>query len=343
VIPRDVKDWLREELFDQVPMAVAVIDRDFRIVEANYAFGEAYGDWEGRNCWEVYKGRTEQCASCNAKRTFGDGAVRVREEEGVPKNGDPSYYLCHVVPVIQPGGAIPYVIEMSTDITKTKTLEREKLEVERLAAVGQTVAGLAHGIKNIIMGLEGGMYVVNSGIRKGDAQRAVRGWRMLEEDIARISTFVKDFLSFARGRTPTVAFAGPNEIAREVILLFRDRAAAEGVTLIADFQEVDACLMSDGDDHKVVVKTREERGTIVYEVTDNGVGMEYEIKKKVFTSFFSTKASGQGTGLGLLTTRKIIQEHGGSVSFDSTEGEGSTFKLELPRGRLPVPASGEEE
>jgi signal transduction histidine kinase len=70
--------------------------------------------------------------------------------------------------------------------------------------------------------------------------------------------------------------------------------------------------------------------------------MDAEIKKKVFTSFFSTKASGRGTGLGLLTTKKIVQEHGGRVSFDSTEGEGSTFRLEFPRARLPgLTADGE--
>jgi signal transduction histidine kinase len=59
----------------------------------------------------------------------------------------------------------------------------------------------------------------------------------------------------------------------------------------------------------------------------------------VFTNFFSTKESGKGTGLGLLTTRKIVQEHGGKVSFESSEGKGSTFRLEFPRSRLPQPAN----
>ena len=73
----------------------------------------------------------------------------------------------------------------------------------------------------------------------------------------------------------------------------------------------------------------------MFEVSDNGAGMDYEVKKRVFTKFFSTKGSDRGTGLGLLTTRKIVQEHGGKVSFESTEGEGSTFRLEFPRCRLP--------
>ena len=76
---------------------------------------------------------------------------------------------------------------------------------------------------------------------------------------------------------------------------------------------------------------------LVFEVADNGVGMDYEVKKRIFTNFFSTKGSDRGTGLGLLTTRKIVQEHGGRVSFESSEGEGSVFRLEFPRDRLPRP------
>jgi nitrogen-specific signal transduction histidine kinase len=76
-------------------------------------------------------------------------------------------------------GAIPFVVEMSTDVTHRKLLEQEKLEAEHLAAVGQTVAGLAHGIKNVLMGLDGGMYIARSGIERGDTRRLLDGWQML--------------------------------------------------------------------------------------------------------------------------------------------------------------------
>ncbi|NIP92194.1 MAG: hypothetical protein GWO24_01460, partial [Akkermansiaceae bacterium] len=72
------------------------------------------------------------------------------------------------------------------------------------------MAGLAHGIKNLIMGLEGGMYVVNSGLRSGNEERLLQGWKMLEEDIGRISSFVKEFLEFAKGRQPRVQMIQPN-------------------------------------------------------------------------------------------------------------------------------------
>ena len=248
----------------------------------------------------------------------------------------------------------------------TARLEGQRDEAERLAAVGQTVAGLAHGIKNVLMGLEGGMYVFESGMQKGDDERMLSGWQMLQENITRISSFVKEFLEFARGRTPEVQLVDPNRVAQKVIDLFKDKAALAGIELVADFQEgvayalideqgihtclanlvsnaLDACSISDKPNRHVTVRTREEDGLLLFEVADDGTGMDYEIKKNVFTSFFTTKGSDKGTGLGLLTTRKIVQEHGGRVSFQSAEGVGSVFRLEFPRDRLPQPSTEERE
>ena len=70
---------------------------------------------------------------------------------------------------------------------------------------------------------------------------------------------------------------------------------------------------------------------VLLEVWDNGCGMDREVRERVFSRFFSTKG-GQGTGLGLLLTRKIVQEHGGEISFESREGQGTTFRVLLPRG-----------
>jgi signal transduction histidine kinase len=253
------------------------------------------------------------------------------------------------------GGAI-----IALDLRAMKELEHEKLTAERLAAVGQTVAGLAHGIKNVLMGLEGGMYAFQSGMSKGDDARMLQGWQMLEENITRITTFVKEFLEFARGRTPTVQLVDPNEVAAKVVDLFRDKAEMAGIRLEFEPQDgvppafmdgegihtclvnlvsnaLDACETSDRPDPCVMVRTRDEGGSLILEVADTGTGIDYEIRKKVFTTFFSTKGSGKGTGLGLLTTRKIVQQHGGKVSFESTAGAGSVFRLEFPHDRLPRP------
>jgi len=365
MLSNDIRNWVRTEVFDQAPVCISVIDRDFRIVEANRAFSETFGAWMDRPCFAVYKGKRERCEDCAAIHTFADGKIRIREEKGLAHHGKPIDYLVHMVPLIRPDGNIPFVIEMSTDISEIKRLEREKLEAERLAAVGQTVAGLAHGMKNIIMGLQGGMYVVGSGIREDDSELINKGWEMLKEDIVRISAFVKEFLEFAQGREPEVALADPNEIAGKVIDLYKESAALAGIQLKADLADgidriavdreaihtclanllsnaFDACEVSDNDSRNVTLSTREESETVIFEVKDDGCGMDYEVKQKVFTNFFSTKGSDKGTGLGLLTTRKIVSEHGGTILFDSTEGLGSEFCIRLSRDRLPkLKAEGE--
>ena len=365
MLSNDIRNWVRTEVFDQAPVCISVIDGDFKIVEANHAFDETFGSWQDLQCFSVYKDREERCEHCAAARTFADGKIRIREEKGLSHHGKPIDYLVHMVPLILPNGKIPFIIEMSTDISEIKHLEQEKLVAERLAAVGQTVAGLAHGIKNIIMGLEGGMFVVSSGIRESNSELIGEGWEMLEENVARISAFVKEFLEFARGREPEVTLIDPNEIANQVINLYKDSAALAGIQLKADLADgidriavdseaihtclanlvsnaLDACEVSDNDSCNVILSTREEAGTVIFEVKDDGCGMDYDVKQKVFTNFFSTKGSDKGTGLGLLTTRKIVHEHGGTISFDSTEGLGSEFCIKLPRARLPkVKAEGE--
>ncbi len=244
------------------------------------------------------------------------------------------------------------------DIRELRQLEAEKLEAERLAAVGQTVAGLAHGVKNLITGLEGGMYMLSSGMNKGDFERAGKGIEMLDRNIVRVASFVTEFLSFSKGRKITVQLSSPTDIAHEVVDMYYKKAKELNVELIKEFSTdilpapmdsesmhecltnlvgnaIDACRMSDNKNGcRVRVRTFEKNETIVYEIVDNGCGMDYEVKQKVFTTFFTTKGLG-GTGLGLLMTKKIIQEHGGTIDLESEAEKGSTFRITLPRSRLP--------
>ncbi len=253
---------------------------------------------------------------------------------------------------------------VAQDLRELKQLEQEKVEAERLAAVGQTVAGLAHGIKNILTGLEGGMYVTSSGLKRGDEGRVRQGWEMLERNMGRISELARSLLAFSRGEALTCREISPVDVVNDVVALYRDGARQQGIQLSAVVDDgvapasmdpealhsclanlvsnaVDACLVSGSSDCHVKVRVREIHGVLVFEVVDTGCGMDYEVKKKAFTSFFTTKERG-GTGLGLLLTRKIVQQHGGSIVLETEQGEGTTFRLEFPRDRLPKPEIEEE-
>ncbi|MEW5995203.1 MAG: ATP-binding protein, partial [Candidatus Zixiibacteriota bacterium] len=265
-------------------------------------------------------------------------------------------YIVTTSPLARGEGKIAHVIEISTDITEMKKLETEMLDAERLAAVGQTVAGLAHSIKNILMGLEGGKYIVSLGLEKDDKETIAQGWEMLERNFEKTTTLVKDFLSFAKGRLPKLRMVQPNDLAREIVDLYQEVAKKSGIDLRAELDDkvreapldpdgihtcltnlvsnaIDACQMSEKTGCVVTIRTRDERGILTFEVADTGGGMDYEIKKKIFTTFFTTKG-GQGTGLGLLTTRKIVQEHGGKIHVRSRPGEGARFRMDFPHKRL---------
>jgi signal transduction histidine kinase len=114
---------------------------------------------------------------------------------------------------------------------------------------------------------------------------------------------------------------------------------AEGMhTCLANLvsNAIDACQVSEKPDCRVTLRTFADSEALGFEVLDTGCGMDYEVKKKIFTTFFTTKGEG-GTGLGLLLTRKIVQEHGGAILVDSEPGRGTRFAIRLPRARLPQP------
>jgi signal transduction histidine kinase len=232
---------------------------------------------------------------------------------------------------------------------------RKLVEAERLAAVGQTVAGLAHAIKNITAGLTGGMYVLEKGIDLENRTYLSQGWQMIKGNVQKIKGMAVDLLNYAKEREPEYQLCDPNLPAQEVYDLMLSRAAEMGVALkIALAQSLppawfdregihrvllnlvtnalDACtdISCASRTCEVLLRTSKPQGWAVeYQVTDNGCGMDEETRKKVFQIFFSTKGS-RGTGLGLMIAKKIVDEHGGLIDLSSEKDSGTVFRVRLP-------------
>jgi PAS domain S-box-containing protein len=247
------------------------------------------------------------------------------------------------------------IVAYFQDLREIKRLEKELLGAERLAAVGQTVAGMAHCVKNILHGLKGGSYLVNVGIGKDNPEKLKTGWQMVQRNIERTSDLVQDLLSYSKEREPEYALCSPNKIAAEVCELMREVAQKQNVQFVEDLSPeigevvmdgrslhralmnlisnaIDACRddPNPGKEHRISLTTALEEGCVIrFEVQDNGSGMSDEVKEKLFSSLFSTKGP-QGTGLGLLVTRKLIEENNGSIDVESQLGEGTTFSMRLP-------------
>jgi len=241
------------------------------------------------------------------------------------------------------------------DLREIKHLEQELVKSERLAAIGQTVAGLAHYIKNILGGLKGGTYIVNVGLDKKDMIKLQKGWEIIQQNISRISTLVLDLLSYSKDRKPEYKNSYPNKIAEEVCKLMEPQAQDNDIEIVRDFNKslgetvidpvtlhrvllnlvsnaIDACISGAQENKKlrILIKSSIENDKFMrFDVIDNGCGMSEETRKGLFSSFFSTKG-GQGTGLGLLVSQKLVREHGGEIDFVSQLKKGSTFTIHLP-------------
>ena len=229
-------------------------------------------------------------------------------------------------------------------------LHEKMVASERLAAVGQTVAGLTHCIKNILQGINGGVFIVDRALEKNDLERLTFGWEMLKRNQSFMEDLVFDLLSFSKQRRPQREETDLNGLCEDVCALARARADEKGVAFSFEpdpdlrpiqvdpmgirrsvlnlaMNAVDASAESKA---SVTVSTHAPTdGEARIAIADTGCGMSEGTQAKLFTVFFSTKGA-KGTGLGLAVTKKVIEEHGGDIDVASKEGEGTTFTIRLP-------------
>ncbi len=343
-----------EQLFNMVPCYISIHDRNFNILLTNAMFKQEFGDREGEKCHRVYKGSDRICRDCPVQKTFHDGKVHTSEEVVINKDGEEANVIVYTSPVRDEEGNIYAVMEMSTNITEVKRLQRE------LVLMGQAVAGMAHTIKNLLMGLEGGIFVVSTALEQKDDNLLMEGWDMVHRNVGKVSHMVKDLLYCAKDREHHFRRADPAAIAREVYELFEEKAKKDEIELRLEVEDtlpeaeldpdavhnllsnlisnaIDACKFDfSKQDHWICLRASQQvPDRLVYEVADNGKGIPAEWSDKVFDNFFSTKGD-KGTGLGLLVARKVVQEHHGNISFTSEPNQGTTFRVALPT-RQPDP------
>jgi len=232
---------------------------------------------------------------------------------------------------------------------------QQLVEAERMAAVGQTVSELAHTIKNIANGLKGSIFILEKGIELDNKQYLLEGWKMAESNLEKIKNLSLDLLDYGKYAEIDLCMCDPNKPAKEIAELMQSRAKEQGINLELEFHPelkpiclnpeaihrcllnlvtnaMDACLdiNSAPGAKKVVLKTMPVKGGgVEYRIIDNGCGMDESVSQRIFQSFFSTKGT-RGTGIGLMMTKKIVDQHAGEIRVVSQKGEGSTFIIRLP-------------
>ncbi len=230
-------------------------------------------------------------------------------------------------------------------------LYADRLRQERLAAVGQTVASLSHSIRNILQGMRGGADVVELGFKKDRMQVVQGGWQIVSRNLERIFDLTMNMLAYSKQRKPDLEMTNLIPLLEEIVELVQRQFDQKKVALITDFvAEVPPVPIDTSGIHQAVLNllnnaldaTEEQTGAVTLRcaydeklskvkiaVSDNGEGIDEERTRRLFEPFHSTKGL-KGTGLGLVVTKKLVQEHGGQLTVESELDIGSTFTILLP-------------
>ena len=238
------------------------------------------------------------------------------------------------------------------DMREIKRLEDELLTSERMATVGQTTAGIAHGVKNILHGMKLGAFMIDTGFDKDKPESLRKGWSLVRKNINRVSKMTKEMLSLASTAPPAFEVCSLNEIVEEVCESLAEEISRREISLVLELDPslpqvtvdpdgIHTCLLNlvtnaieafpeDSSGGQVTVSSRDEGEAGVHlEVRDTGEGMSEELLERVLENLFTTKGA-RGTGLGLAITQKIVHEHGGTIQVESEPKKGSCFTIILP-------------
>ena len=245
-------------------------------------------------------------------------------------------------------GLIENMDQTSHELEKSR---ESLLQAEKMAMVGKLAAGVAHSVRNPLTSVKMRLFSMGRALDMPESQR--EDFNVISEEISHIDTIVQNFLEFSRPPKLRMQMISPSDIVDLVIKLLRYRLESGNVEVILHRKNklpeigidpeqikevlvnlmVNACeAMGDGGRIEVF----EEQGAnktvgeaIVIRVKDNGPGIPEKIRTKVTQPFYTTKE--EGTGLGLSIAERIVSNHGGAFSFESTEGAGTTFIITLPK------------
>ncbi|MFP4474984.1 MAG: response regulator [Desulfatibacillaceae bacterium] len=336
-------------IVDRLPCFVMILDRGLRIVIMNRRLRESFGHQTGRRCHKVFRDLEKPCPDCPAEKAYATGKSFQAESELRGNGDEPVKVMAWATPVQGTDGGVEAVMVMATRLSEIQELH------DHLASLGLMVGSMSHGIKGLLTGLDGGLFVVNSGLEKDDRQRVAEGVEMVRETSRRIRKLIFDVLFYAKERDLDLETVSVVDFFNDVAGVAENRMREAGVEFVracgdeceGTRVEIDQGFMSaalinilenaadacggceEGKTGRVVFSLSRDNGRAVFRVEDNGVGMDEETRQKLFTMFFSTKGH-KGTGLGLFVANKVISQHGGDLDVDSSPGRGTTVTARIP-------------
>lgn len=343
---------LFQQLFDEVPCYITVQDRQFRITATNRLFKKDFGEEIGEYCYKIYKHRDTPCPICPVAATFEDGNPHQTEEVVTSKSGAQYNVLTWTAPIRNDADEITQVIEIATDITKIRKLQ------DNLTSLGLMLGSMSHSIKGMLTALDGGIYLLETGISRQDPDRICRAFDQIRQMVERIRKMVLDILFFTKSRKLQYQKIVLKELIDNIKDIIHPVVSRHNIKLnisiasaiqtieidpdwfrsaIINFLEnaVDACSNDANKENHQIDLHVYNTGTdqITFEIKDNGLGMDQETREKMFTIFFSSKGS-KGTGLGLYIANNVIRLHGGTIQVESEISNGTRFVISVPKKEI---------
>jgi len=332
---------------------VYIADEKGTVVYLNEAFRKTLGydreDYVGRPLVSLFR---ELCTDNPLNRRARNSAESPEEAEGlmtvelVTRDGDKVLLEINRTPIYH-AGRFRGSQGIARDVTERRALLQRLVNAERLAATGRLATGVAHEINNPLQAITSHLSVVNSKVGVESAARP--NLNMIHEGIDRIRDIVRQMLDVhrpsLRQRTPTDL----NRVLEEVLALTESQMEKAGVTVKTElakdlpsvegdpqeFYQVFLNLVLNAqeampDGGALTTRTFASSTKVVCEISDSGVGIPAEHLETIFEPFFTYRASGDGTGLGLYLVRNIIQKYDGSIEAESRVGVGTTFRIKFP-------------
>ena len=299
------------------------------------------------NIWENLDDRERMVKGLREKGYIENLETQFRKKDGSLLTGLMSARL------IYPKG-VPHLINITRDITELKTLESERLKIEKLESIGILAGGIAHDFNNILTGIMGNISFAK--VLVDTDHKSYKALAEAEKAAARAGELANQLLTFARGGEPIKKVVSPKDLVNEALSFVLRGSNIKGIVDIPDSihaLDVDEGQISQVFQNIIINATHAMPGGGVitfaaqnevlidnntlslppgpylrFTIADQGCGIPEDDLTRIFDPYFTTKST--GTGLGLASVHSIVNRHRGNITVKSTVGQGTTFTIYLP-------------
>jgi PAS domain S-box-containing protein len=347
-IERAAEEW--RTTFDSITDLISIHDRENRLIRVNKAYAGNYGKTPqeviGKTCSELVHCAVIPTEECPHHRTLMTGKPAVTEAFDAVTD---SWFQESTSPILGQDGSIVGTVNIVKDITGFKLMEQQLMMTDRLASIGELVAGIAHELNNPLTGVIGFSQLL---MERGVSEDIKEDLTTISIEAQRAARIVNNLLTFARKHSPVKQSCQINSIIEDVLRLRAYEEKVHNITVIpklitnlpeimADYFQLQQVFLNIVINAEYFMAEARGCGTLTIStelfvkyirisITDDGPGIPQDNLSRIFNPFFTTKEVGKGTGLGLSICHGIVSEHGGRISVRSEPGAGTTFIVELP-------------